>query len=158
VELIIELFVILCGILFWSLVILGWIVYTWKTKRSVILSFGGACLLLVPIIVVIAAFLNGIRIDTEQSDTWSAAAHGRTAQLERLIASGASINFEVDNFNQTPLMGAAWGGHGDTVVALLHHHADVNHKNRKGETALQLAKEQGHPDIVRLLKAAGAKE
>ena len=157
-ELIIEIFVILCGICFWSLVILGWIVYTWKTKRPVIVIFGGACLLLIPIIVVVAGFLNGIRIDSEHSDTWNAAAHGETVVLERLIASGASIDFEVDNFNQTPLMGAAWGGYADTLVVLLRHHADVNHKNRKGETALRLAKEQGHPDIVQLLKAAGAKE
>jgi hypothetical protein len=157
-EFIIELFVILCGICLWSFVILGWIVYTRKTKRSVIVSFGGASLLLIPIIVVVAAFLNGLRIDSEQSDTWNAAAHGETVELERLIASGASLDFEVDNFNQTPLMGAAWGGHANTVVALLRHHADVNHKNRKGETALGIAKEHGHPDIVRLLKAAGAKE
>ena len=157
-EFIIEIFVILCGTFFWGLVILGWLVYSQKKKWSKTLGLGGAGLLLVPIIVVVGGFLNGIRIDTEQSDTWNAAANGETAQLERLIASGAAIDFEVDNFNQTPLMGAAWFGHADTVVILLRHHADVNHKNRIGETALQLAKGHDHPDIVKLLIAAGAKE
>lgn len=55
-------------------------------------------------------------------------------------------------------MGASFGGHIDTVAALLRHHPDLKQKDHDGKTALRFAIELKHPDIVRLLQAAGETE
>ena len=55
-------------------------------------------------------------------------------------------------------MDAAMEGHTSTVQALLAKGADVNAKSKFGSTALRLAKEKEHKEIVRILKEAGAKE
>lgn len=55
-------------------------------------------------------------------------------------------------------MVAADEGHTDIVHALLANGADVNAKAYDGNTALMLAKQNGHKEIVRILKEAGAKE
>ena len=44
------------------------------------------------------------------------------------------------------------------MKALLAAGADVNAKEKEGWTALMLAAEKGHTEIVQLLKQAGAKE
>ena len=54
-------------------------------------------------------------------------------------------------------MGAVYGGHTDTVVVLLRYHPNLKQVGREG-TALQIAIDHNYPDIVRLLKAAGATE
>jgi len=48
-------------------------------------------------------------------------------------------------------------GHADTVKALLRHHPDLKHQGDRG-TVLEMAFERQDATIVRLLKAAGAKE
>jgi len=55
-------------------------------------------------------------------------------------------------------MDAAMEGHTSTVQVLLAKGADVNAKSKFGSTALRLAKEKEHKEIVRILKEAGAKE
>jgi ankyrin repeat protein len=55
-------------------------------------------------------------------------------------------------------MQASFGGHRETVVALLEAGADVNVNDREGRTALMLAKNTGRNEIVQLLKEAGAQE
>jgi len=44
------------------------------------------------------------------------------------------------------------------VLVLLDAGADVNEKTDNGRSALLIAEEEGHTEIVELLKAAGAKE
>ncbi len=46
------------------------------------------------------------------------------------------------------------GGAGKLLAAK----ADVNAKNKKGETALMEASKRGHDEVVKLLKQAGAKK
>ena len=46
----------------------------------------------------------------------------------------------------------------EMVQVLLAYGADVNAQNNKGYTALMWVKKQGHKEIVRILKEAGAKE
>jgi ankyrin repeat protein len=58
----------------------------------------------------------------------------------------------------TALMRAAADGCVATVEALLAARADVNLRNRKGQTALTIAMRAGHTAIVRLLKRAGAND
>jgi ankyrin repeat protein len=55
-------------------------------------------------------------------------------------------------------MGASVDGHIKVVNALLAKGANVHAKNTYGMTALMLASENGHEKIVKILKAAGAKE
>ncbi len=51
-----------------------------------------------------------------------------------------------------------WGGHAESVQVLLDSGTDVNAKNNDGTTALMFAEEEGHTEIVELLKKAGARE
>ena len=50
------------------------------------------------------------------------------------------------------------GDHAQVVKVLLENGADVNLKNSKAQSALALAKEKGHDEIVKLLRKHGAKE
>jgi ankyrin repeat protein len=44
------------------------------------------------------------------------------------------------------------------VKILIEAGADVNARDNEGRTALKIAADKGHTDLVQLLKAAGAKE
>ncbi len=59
---------------------------------------------------------------------------------------------------RTPLMFAARTGHRKLVELLLEKGADVNARDQTGKTARQLAEEGMRPEVVELLKKAGAKE
>lgn len=99
--------------------------------------------------------------------------------VQILLANGANVNAE-DNEGFTALIIAAERGHTSIVKTLLAEGADVNAKTKDkpidinsysgklmlnfgrtvipGESALMLAKENGHTEIVKLLKKAGAWE
>ena len=53
----------------------------------------------------------------------------------------------------TPLIGATKYNHPDCVKRLLAQHANPNHQNESGISALMLAAEQGYFDCVKLLSA-----
>ena len=69
------------------------------------------------------------------------------ADVERYPASLAKD----DIFGWTPLMLAARYGHKNIVQSLLSHHANALHTSERGQTALGLAKQYNHADIVKLL-------
>jgi ankyrin repeat protein len=74
-----------------------------------------------------------------------------------LLEHEADVNLKA-NDGSTALMLAASSGGSDLARALLSKGADVTAKFRKsGKTALDLAKERGHTEIVALLQAAGAR-
>jgi ankyrin repeat protein len=56
----------------------------------------------------------------------------------------------------TPLIGATKYNHPECVKRLLEHHANPNHQNQSGISALMLAAEQGYFECVKLLVHAGA--
>jgi ankyrin repeat protein len=56
------------------------------------------------------------------------------------------------------LMLAAADGYAEAVKALIELKANVNVRNAEAKSALELAKQGGHDDVVALLKAAGATE
>ncbi|CAF1267411.1 unnamed protein product [Adineta steineri] len=56
----------------------------------------------------------------------------------------------------TPLIGATKYNHPDCVKHLLDNHANPNHQNQSGISALMLAAEQGYFECVKLLVQAGA--
>ncbi|GJL79010.1 MAG: hypothetical protein NPINA01_19990 [Nitrospinaceae bacterium] len=86
-----------------------------------------------------------------------AAAEGRNDIVKLLIQSGAEINvksgvgFE-DEGGWTALMAAAMEGHAQVVAELLSGGADPKAVNSSGKTALDIAKKENNPDVVRLLE------
>lgn len=74
--------------------------------------------------------------------------------VDALIKAGADVNIR-NNYGGTALMFAASGGNADSVKAIIDAGADVNVQNFIGLTALSLAKD---PDIIRMLKTAGARQ
>jgi len=108
--------------------------------------------------VVLALFLfvlYGCAKYILEGELFNAACSGDTKKVEFLVKIGVDVNCVQEDLNSTPLIGAAYGGHTDTVVVLLRDHPNLKQVGREG-TALQIAIDHNYPDIVRLLKAAGA--
>ena len=84
-----------------------------------------------------------------------AAPEGHVPTVKALLAKGANPNL-ADAGGETPLLAAARDGEAEMVKALLEGKADPNAKDRAGRNALALARD--YPEVVALLKAAGAKE
>jgi ankyrin repeat protein len=133
------------------------------TRRGI--PVWGLCLavLLIAVLAAVAALaavLLPIYARARQRDLnerlHTAAILGHRDLAERLLASGADVNFR-DNVRGTPLHWAALYGHRDVVELLLAHGADVNARTDNGLTPLSWAK-LGHPDIAALLEQHGAKQ
>jgi ankyrin repeat protein len=91
-----------------------------------------------------------------------AAALGRSAIVEQLVAAGVSVNARYGN-ELTVLMWAA--GHSDdvgdaaalsTVQSLVSKGARLDDADNRGRSAIMIAAELGHADIVAFLRKAGA--
>lgn len=91
-----------------------------------------------------------------------AAAHlGHVEVVKTLIAAGAPLD-HVNNLNWTALiesivLGDGGPNHVACLTALIEAGADVNIADGNGVSPLQLAQRHGYDEMVRLLKAAGAK-
>lgn len=81
----------------------------------------------------------------------TAAWNGFYSVVEKLIEYGADVN-HVGLMGYTPLMTAAWQGHTSVLNLLLKKNAmvDVVSSNDKA-SALNIAAQEGHEDVVRLL-------
>ena len=92
------------------------------------------------------------------------AAIGWSDIVDILLSRGASVDaapsWKRDEENKisgsTPLINATKYNHPECVKRLLLHHANPNHQNLAGVSALMLAAEQGYFDCVQLLVEAGA--
>ena len=71
-----------------------------------------------------------------------------------LVAAGADPNATGED-GRTALMGAAVGGHAETVQALVAAGADANATGKDGRTALMEAAARGHAEIAQALITAG---
>lgn len=87
------------------------------------------------------------------------AALGDAETVQALIEAGAQIDrsSSMGRETYTPLIYAVRGGHKVTVRVLLEGGADVN-AERRGTTALKMARSQGHTHLEQLLLEAGAVE
>ena len=84
-----------------------------------------------------------------------AVANDRADEVKRLLARGMDAN-SVDPNGDPLLFIAARAGYGATVDVLLAAKANVNAKNRFGDTPLMAAALNGRLDIVRRLRTQGA--
>jgi ankyrin repeat protein len=91
-----------------------------------------------------------------------AAAHlGHAGVVQQLIAAGAPLD-HVNNLHWTAVIEAVVLGdggprHQDTLRALIDAKANLQLADRTGRTPLQLARERGYAEMVRMLQAAGAR-
>jgi hypothetical protein len=72
-----------------------------------------------------------------------------------LTKTGASVNSAGHHGNNLLLYAATWGQY-DVVEYLLKNNADVNIRNEDNDSALTLARKNGHSDVAVLLRQYGA--
>jgi ankyrin repeat protein len=115
------------------------------------------------------ADVNGFveRRGTSYTSLMRAARAGRCDVIQALLQAGADPNLcGRENFgtNVTPLMLAARQGHTSAVGLLLQAGANTDIRigsifgHRGGQNAMQQAKDEGHSEIVKLLRAAARSE
>jgi len=92
----------------------------------------------------------------EESELIDAAVKGDNTRITKLLADGTNVNVR-DSNGGTPLAHAAWFGHVETVKLLIEKGADVNAKKLDGATVVALAESNKQPEVVEILKKAGAK-
>jgi uncharacterized protein len=81
-----------------------------------------------------------------------AADGGYVEVMQLLVSKGAYINSRDDRNGWTPLHQAAYSGKVEAVKFLLVHGAPVDVKDRDNRTALDLAQEGNHADVMALLQ------
>ncbi len=110
---------------------------------------------------------KGTDVNARDEDGYTAlfiaALRGHKEVVELLLAKGADINARLDVDAKgaggwTSLHAASRHDRKSVAQLLIAKGADVNAKTEKGQTALSLAKENGHTEIVELLRKHGAKE
>ena len=90
-----------------------------------------------------------------------AAAHlGHDGVVRQLIAAGAPLD-HVNNLHWTAViesivLGDGGKRHQATLAALIQARANLQLKDRQGQTPLQLARARGYGEMVKMLEAAGA--
>lgn len=103
-------------------------------------------------------------VSPKNSYGWSAAFyythHGSPEMLDLLLSAGAKVDDTADvdpsHAGSTPLMWAAFMGRADMLRVILAHRPDLGIRDRAGKTALDYARQRGHPEAARTLMAAGA--
>ena len=97
-------------------------------------------------------------VNAKTSSAWTplmyAAMSDRTENVKLLIEKGADVNAKDTYYSATTLIQAAMYGRVNVVKLLLKNGADPNIKAPNGKTALGLAREKGHTDVVELLEQA----
>lgn len=100
---------------------------------------------------------------TGETPLSAAAAMGYTAYIKPLLDAGADINHISSVSGRTALMEAVMGNHTDAAKMILEAGADVHIRSvlfgqQQNENALSIALANNLPDMVQLLRGAGAKE
>lgn len=77
--------------------------------------------------------------------------------VKKLLEKGANVNSSTIDYGETVLMKAAFHDNPEIIQILLDKGADVNATDKKGKTALSIAREEGNEDVEELLIKYGAK-
>ena len=112
-------------------------------------------------LVQLSALLDLVDLGGRSALYW-ACREGHVAVAEALLdgkfeGRGAAIDLQGER-GMTPLMEACHRGHAAVVSLLLARSDELSQRNDDGNTALTVAKEAEHGDVVRLLEAANAGE
>jgi ankyrin repeat protein len=81
-----------------------------------------------------------------------AASNNHTVVMQQLLAQGAMIDVKEQTQGYTPLIWATHRGHQEAVALLLERGADTTLPDFEAKTAADHAREQGHGQILELLK------
>ncbi len=100
----------------------------------------------------------GWYIPIDQTPLMLAASKGSLPTVRLLLDHGADVNSSINEWSSTPLMCAVEGGNPAVVRLLIASGAHLNDIDGSEDTALTLAQDNHHPEIVQILKSAGAKE
>ena len=104
---------------------------------------------------------HGANVETDTSTLTPlmfAASAGNVDMIRFLVKRGAKVNRGAKDGGQTALLSAIYAGKPDAVQALVELKADVNAKTKDGDTPLKAAMKGDQDDVVKILKAAGAKK
>jgi outer membrane protein assembly factor BamB len=106
-------------------------------------------------LLALMAVAGAARADARE-DLWSAARKGDRPALERLLAAGTDVDVATP-YGATALWFSAMNGRTDVVRLLLQHHAKADLRDRVwNASALTVAEDFGHLDVIRVLLRAGA--
>jgi len=110
---------------------------------------------LVSLLIAHGADLNAKSRVRSRTALMESARNRKVETVKALLAENPDVD-AVDWEGYTVLMFAAVSGQLDIVNALIAHEADVDVKNKVGSSALMMA--SGYPNVVKILKEAGAGE
>ena len=87
----------------------------------------------------------------ERTPLMEGAYRGYAEVTKRLIERDADVN-AVDDDGETAVFRATYGDHLELVKLLREHGADLEIRNKHGRTALDIAKDEGAPDIASFIE------
>ncbi len=98
----------------------------------------------------------GWYVPVDRTPLMLAASDGSLSTVRVLLDHGADVNTGVNAWSSTPLMCAVEGGNPAVVRLLIARGAHLNDVDGGDDTPLTLAQTYHHPEIVQILKLAGA--
>lgn len=154
-----EMIGLMLFVLFWPGVLILWLVAGHSAARKfgrparIVRNFGVAVWLALVLMLSFFAY-QGLFLNYPLE---AAVQDGNVARVKVLLDRGACPN--LDDEGVVPLIEASEAGNVAIVRLLLEHGARPNVRRLcGGPTALAVAERNGHTDVVKLLKQAGAKD
>ena len=124
---------------------------TWMKKTGLHLAVQNAQVKISSILIKYGADVDAKDFD-RITPIHIASQTGNIEIMKLLIQHGANINSIGYRHDETPLHIAAFEGHYNAVMLLLKYGSNVNAENMLGKTAMAIAEEEGHNDVIELLK------
>lgn len=104
---------------------------------------------------VLSAIESGAKVNARDGQNWTAlhyaAQKGNAKIIQILVIAHADTELLDDNY-MTPFLVAAAEGNGMELLKLLEFGANRKAKNRYGQDAIELARVNNHPQVVKLLQ------
>eukprot|EP01038_Epipyxis_sp_PR26KG_P005338 gene5338-7407_t len=131
---------------------------TWNRIRNIPTLYQILLLLFVVVVCLVSQIIGASLLKVEfvrnekGEDLNNAVKKGNLVEVQRLIEEdGTLVNYQ-DKGGSSALHKAASKGHNDVVLSLLEADADIQLKDYKNETALDIAKKRRYDEIVSLLQ------